>query len=721
MAPPSRLALGVLALVLVAAVVRGPLHAVTFALPVSNDDAILLLMARHILDGELATTLWNQPYNGALDAYLLAPIVALFGHHGGFRLYEAACAVLLALCSGLLAGRVAGPPAGWSAALLAACGTPYMAVMTATGPPPNFLMPLITGFPLVAVLACRDAELPGPSARSALLLGLVSGLAVWNSSLAIPAFVGMGAGLLVAGFRPGRAVVGWTFLGVILGASPLLLARLVRASGASVVTAASAVTAIRPRWLWMSGLEDLALALVALFGFRVPLVVDGPEKGALPVVAIAALAVGLVTTTLAGVSRKALPLVGWALSLAGAFALSRRTGPDELRYLYGLQVPVLALAGIGLGQAWRWRPVLAIGLGAAILGPWGFGDRLLTATWSDPAHAVRVWQVPPVTEAIDTLRRDGIGSAYASLQLAGRLTLESGGEVIASQAWNERIPGDPLRFRDEVDLDPEAAWVLSPTLSRGMPRAARFRDLVRELGGAVSEEAAGDLVVFKTFRPPFDEGRPVPAAALAVSSLDGETLPAAALDRDATTRWTSPLGLSRGRGLVVRVTPPRRVSAIVLAVDLVESPLAVPWIAELDGALVARGPAPHGLQWVNGVPRAGRQAILSIPLGDREAGELRILFQGPGPRLVVCEVFAYGPDEAAKPPLGKNAAKRALAAARRGEWRGALAGYAEAVRLEPDRAAYHAAWARAAWRAPRRRLLDVEGIDDGGPDLVLIR
>jgi hypothetical protein len=720
MARSWRHALGALTLALVAFAVRGPLHAATFTLSVSNDDAILLLMARHVLQGELATTLWNQPYNGALDAYLLAPIVALFGHHGGFRLYEVSCAILLVLCAGLLARRVAGPAAGWSAALLAAWGTPYMALMTATGPPPNFLMPLITGFPLGAALAWGREDTLRPSPPAAFGVGLVCGLAVWNSSLAIPAFVGMGAGLLCAGFRPPR-VAGWFVPGMLLGASPLLVARLIGASGASVVTAASAVTAIRPRWLWLSGLDDLARALMALFGFRIPLVVDGPEKDALPVVAFVALLVGLVVATLAGISRKALPLVGWALSLAAAFALSRRTGADELRYLYGLNAPILALAGIGLARAWRWRPALAIALGGLILVPWGLGDQRLAATWSDPTHAIRVWQVPPVTSAVEALRRDGIGSAYATLQFAGRLTLESGGNMIASQAWNERIPGDPLRFRDEVDLDPNAAWVLSPTLSRGMPRAPRFRDLVHELGGEAIEETAGDLVIFHGFRPPFDESRPVPASALVVSSLDGQVLPPAVLDRDPQTRWTSPAGLGRGSGLVVRLTTPRRLSALVLAVDLVESPLAVPWIAEVGGAVVARGPARHGLQWVNGVLRAGRQGTLSIPIGRRQAEEVRLIFQGPGPRLVIAEIFAYGPDEAERPKAGAEAASRALLAARHGEWGAAVAGYAEALRLEPERAAYHAAWSRASWRASRRRFLDVESIDDGGPDFVVPR
>jgi cytochrome c-type biogenesis protein CcmH/NrfG len=47
--------------------------------------------------------------------------------------------------------------------------------------------------------------------------------------------------------------------------------------------------------------------------------------------------------------------------------------------------------------------------------------------------------------------------------------------------------------------------------------------------------------------------------------------------------------------------------------------------------------------------------------------------------------------------------------------------YAQAVRGEPDRASRHAAWARARWRAAHRRWLDVESLDDGGPELVDVR
>ncbi len=734
MGPTARRWLAVLALVAAFVAARGPLHRVTFHLPVSNDDAILLLMGRHVLGGELATTLWNQPYNGALDAYLLAPLLAVLPHHAAYRLYELLCALLLVVLVGLLARRLGGPTAGWAGALLAAWGTPYMALMTATGPPPNFLMPLVTGFPLVVALATlpRDGALPrrGPSAPggrplgrgAALALGLACGLAVWNSSLAIPAFAGMAAGLALAGLRPRlRASLAFA-AGVALGAAPLLVARLVGASGAKVVTASSAVTAVRPRWLWEQGVLDLGHALRGLAGLQVPLVVDGKERADLPAALAVLLVAGLLVALVAGCrSRRALHLLGWAAALAGAFWLSRRTGPDELRYLYGLNAPVLALAGAGLAALGAWRRPAALAAGLALLLPWGYGQQVQAQRWRDPVQAERVWEVPSLQPALDALRAAGARSAYASLQFAGRLTLETRGEVVASQAWNERIPGDPLRFRDEVDLDPAPAWVLSTRFSRGMPRAGGFRDLVRGMGGSFQETEVGGFVVFHGFRPPYDESRPVPAAEIRLETTAGAPVGAAVLDRDPATAWTAAEGLGRGSGVVVHVSPSRRLSAFVLLLDLEASPQAVPWVASIGGEVVAQGPGRAGFQWVNGAPRAGKQALLAVPLGDRGADEVRLVFQGPGPRLTIAEAFLYGPGEEARPTAGADSARDAFESARAGRWDEAVRLYAQAVRLEPDRASHHGAWARARWRAGQRRWLDVESLDDGGPELVDVR
>jgi hypothetical protein len=703
-------ALALAAVALAALVARGPLHLATWAQPVSNDDAIPLLMARHVLSGELSTVLWNQPYNGTLDTYLLAPALAVAPAHGAFRAYEALCAALLIALVGRLAFRLAGVRAGFLAAGLAAVGTPYLALMAATGPTPNFLMPLVTG--AVLLVAAR----PSPSPGAAALAGVVAGLAVWNSALAIPALAGMGAGLLLAGRRPSVRTGAAFAAGLLLGAAPLAIARLVGAS------AASPVTSVRPRWLWLDGALDLAHAAAGLFGLQVPLVVDGPQRAALPLGLPIVLGVALVGAIALGASRRAAwPLVLWGAALCAAFASSRRTGADEVRYLYGLAAPALALAGCGLARVCERSRPAAIALLAAIVGPWLVGHQRVRAAWADPSHADRVWEVPRLEPVLDTLRRANVSSTYASLQFAGRLALESEERVQASQAWNERIPGDPLRFRDEVDLDPDAAWTLSSRLSRGMPRAAGFRHLIRSLGGTWREDAPADFVVFRRFVPPFDESRPVARGAFTAVTLAGAALPAA-LDRDPATVWVSSAGIGRGTGLELRLYWPHRLSALVLTVDLGASPLPTPWVCEVDGAVVARGPARHGLQWVNGAPRAGKQALLTVPLGDRwAASSVRLIFQDAGPVLRVGEVFLYGSEEDALPRAGDEAAARGLASARAGDWSAAARAYAEAVRLEPHRASLHACLARAAWRSRGRRHLDVESLDDGGPALVGVR
>ena len=350
-----------------------------------------------------------------------------------------------------------------------------MALMTATGPPPNFLMPLVTGFPLLVGLRALD---PRRGARRALDAGRrgvsSAGWRCGTRRSRSRRSWGWRAGLALAGLRPrpraGLAFGAW----LAVGASPLLLARLIGASGAKVVTASSAVTALRPRWLWGEGVSDLAHALRGLTGLQVPLVVDGAERAELPAALVVLLAVGLLVALGAGLwSRRALPLLGWAGALAGAFWLSRRTGPDELRYLYGLNAPApgarrgraRAALGVASPDGPRPRPggASSVGVGdparrRAVVGPGPRRERLAGA--AARARRSRSWS------------GEGIRSAYASLQFAGRLTLESEGTVIASQAWNERIPGDPLRFRDEVDLDPAPAWVLSPG---SLPRDAARR------------------------------------------------------------------------------------------------------------------------------------------------------------------------------------------------------------------------------------------------------
>ena len=651
----------------------GPLHRATFALPVSNDDAILLLMGRHVLRGELATTLWNQPYNGALDAYLLAPLLAVLPHHGAYRLYQLLCAALL-VAARRSPGRRArrpgrrlggGAPRGLGHAVHgaddrhgAAAQLPRCRSSRAfRSSPPWRVLP-------------REAP-ARRRARAALGLGLVCGLAVWNSSLAIPAFAGHGARPRSRGPAAAARPRALAFAsGLALGAARSLVARLIGASGAKVVTASSAVTALRPRWLWVQGLLDLGHALVGLVGLQVPLVVDGKERAvaARSALVVAARARASSSRSPLGCrSRRALPLLGWAAALAGAFWLSRRTGPDELRYLYGLNAPLLALAGAGLAALWALAPRgRRARAGLALLVPVGLGERRAGRDVAAiPLHAERVWEVPSARAGRRRAARDRRRAAptrACSSPAASRSRRAA--SVIASQAWNERIPGDPLRFRDEVDLDPAPAWVLSPPLlARHAARRRVPRPPARDGRLVPRRRRSAGFVVFHGFRPPYDESRPVPAARDPPRDHDGRAdrprRSSTAIPRRA---WTAAEGLGAGQ----RARGARDAAAAALGARARRRPRGLAPRRALGGLDRRRrswpqGPARAGFQWVNGAPRAGKQALLVVPLGDREAGEVRLVFQGPGPRLAIAEVFLYGPDEAEqRASRGEASARDAL-------------------------------------------------------------
>jgi hypothetical protein len=700
-----------LACAFVFAAAHAPLHWATFSLPLSTDDAVPLIQVHMLRHGQPVTTLINQPYNGTLDTYLMAPLTLLFSAHAAFRLYQLLAAGALIACVAALARRAAGREAAWTAALLAAVGSPYMAMNTAIGPVPNFLVGIVVAVVLILLWPAVPTSAAGIGRGFA--AGLAAGLGTWNTVLTVPCLAGSLSGLAAAGVPLRRAAIGFV-PGFVLGIVPAIVAKAIGASG---ITAATRVQpyGIRSLAHWGDGLAAITHTLQGLFGVRLPLVVDGPEWTAFPLAFRLLLIAALLLLVAAGVRRSTLPFAGWAVAFAAAFALSSRTEGEYVRYAYNLTIPVLILMGVGLVRIWQWRRAAAVGLGVVVLGEWLAGQQVVLRAWRDPQHAARVWQVPDLTPTPAALQRLNVRSAYASLQFACRLIVETDARVLATQAWNERMPGDPMRYRDEVDLDPDASWVLSSWISRGMKRTAGFREVLSNLGGLWREEPVGDMTVFYGFMPPFDEARPVPPAELAVVDEGGVALPATLTDRDTRTGWRAPLGLSRGSGLGVRLVLPRRVAAVVLAVDLDRSPLGVPWVATVDGNVVARGPQHGALQWVGGVPRAGKQALMSVVLPVLPpVSEVRIVFQGAGPPLAVSEVFVYGPQETPRPLAGKRSASAALEQARAGHWSEAVRLYEDAVRLEPERSAYHAALMRARWRAERRQHLDVESLDDGG-------
>ncbi|MDQ3757516.1 MAG: glycosyltransferase family 39 protein, partial [Actinomycetota bacterium] len=84
-----------------------------------GDEAIVGLMARAILDGDLPTFLWGQRYGGTAESYVLAGVFGVAGSSTlGIRLVTLALAATAALLLWRIGRRLLGPAPGAAAGLL---------------------------------------------------------------------------------------------------------------------------------------------------------------------------------------------------------------------------------------------------------------------------------------------------------------------------------------------------------------------------------------------------------------------------------------------------------------------------------------------------------------------------------------------------------------------------------------------------------------------------
>lgn len=202
------------------------------------DEAVVGLMALHVLRGERPVFYWGQPYLGSLEAFVAAPALALFGPSAvALKAVAGLWSLAFVALAYLTARRVFGPGPALLAALYLALPPAFLAVwsLKARG---GYVSVLALGQLLfyLAVVLGESAAGAGPAAprdgsgapRRSLalgvgLFGLVAGLSFWTNLLAV-AFIGSALAYLLLRLR-GRllgAPLAALVAGLLLGAAPLV-------------------------------------------------------------------------------------------------------------------------------------------------------------------------------------------------------------------------------------------------------------------------------------------------------------------------------------------------------------------------------------------------------------------------------------------------------------------------------------------------------------------
>lgn len=221
---PVKVAYGALAAILALAVVVRMSLLARDVPTLDSDQSVVGLMALHLLRGEWSVYYWGQAYMGSLEAILVAPFLWLFGM-SSFTLHLASlCAALAFLVTIYLVGEaIYSRAVGLVAAALLAVG-PAFFVVWSVRTSGGYIETLLLGQVLL-LLVLKDGGAKGAGARTAGVIGLVAGLALWTNLLVLPYLIGAVA--LAWLRRRADLVRGWNRYALVggfaLGVAPALV------------------------------------------------------------------------------------------------------------------------------------------------------------------------------------------------------------------------------------------------------------------------------------------------------------------------------------------------------------------------------------------------------------------------------------------------------------------------------------------------------------------
>lgn len=520
---------------------------------IDADEAVSGVLALRISRFE-AFPVWfgGQEYMGALDAYVLAPFVAMLGPTKWALKLAALSLSLGQVATGvMLARRLSGRAGALLAGLLLACPPLFLTTWSLK------LRGVVSIWLLGQVLWLISLEVDerGWTTRRGLAWGLVAGLGTWANLLVFPYVAAAGLFLLVRGSM--RSARSWALVaaGFVVGAMPLL--------GWNVVHPLATFHAL-PSMGRGPPLESLG----TLFGRHAPILLGLRPSWAAHVVSRwelpAALGLGVAALVLAWRWRRERP-AGWSLSVFFALAylgcaLLTGFGRElEPRYASVLGLLLALVPGLALATVWEAHRAgrgVALAVVTVLLVGHGRSIALESRVAPNAPEHLHASGNPDPSALISLLDREGVmllvGEYWSCLPIAYFT-----GERIGVMTWPWRL-GYAERFRSGE----RRAWAFH---DGGERAALPHLEADLQADGVAYRRVEGDgwALVIVEGAPPQPErwagssSEPRPGGALGPS-----TVPANVFDRNYFSRWSTFAPQRPGQWLAVDLGEAREVSRI---------------------------------------------------------------------------------------------------------------------------------------------------------------
>ncbi len=498
---PGRIRLPPPGVTIILAILYKALWLAVGAVPFNGDEAIVALMARHILQGERPVFFYGQAYLGATDAWLVAASFSIFGESVlAIRIVHILLFAGVVLTTYLLARRYVPSEWGARAAMLWMALPPTMLTLYTTATLGGYTETLLFGNILLLMADGRWLLAERWRAGRWLLFGAIAGFAFYTFPLILVYLIPIALLLLYRLRLKAWREYAMTLLGFALGSAPWWLA-LLQSGGALVAEmtgSAVAGTVASPGGLIIRLLDFGLFGVSAWWGLRYP----WSAEAVLPVLGIGVLLFYLAAF---GYAIKRGPRLLWGLiaALFVTFLVTPFGGDPSGRYFLPLYV-ALAVFSAMLLQRIRKQNVIGASLLLALLVGYNVCGTLAAALRNPPGLTT---QFDPVTwidhtrdqELIDFLLANGETRGYTNYWVQTPIAFLSGERIISAARLPYHLAMDYTPRDDRYPPYTQAV--------RDAPRAfyitvnhPRLDALIRErltgLGVTFKENSIGNYHIF---------------------------------------------------------------------------------------------------------------------------------------------------------------------------------------------------------------------------------
>jgi hypothetical protein len=481
------------------------------SIPVTGDEAITWLQAKHILQGDFPLLVYAQPYEFPLETYVYAILRPMFSIRF-LTLFIGVATTLLLVMLLIRAGKVYELLPGWIVLLFPGAYLIMTHFAYSTPQTAFSYIPVLLAIYIIFYLKADDGLL-----KKGLVIffaGILCGLAI-SENFAVIAFLAPLFLALVFNEKGGKIRKAIIFMiGVASGLIPLFLALFFYPEAYSIVSKCLPIKEA----LSKSGIL-LFHSLPCALGIAPPLYPDTKvhlDFGNILLLPVACLFLALLLCvtfirlklffTDLRKERKSVLLSIYDIFILATWLgiigiiFNERFASYNLRYLHPItySFPFL-IAFLATAISFRFRTVLTLFCVALAL------FNILTTTklckeWQKPDFAEKIVDTPDLMPVANFLKANQIKYAVATHWQCYRLNFITDEEIICAQPWNERFKSWILPYKDRVDAATNVALILENKKNRYGFDSMWFFKVAHEQGIVFAHTNAGAFMVCWDFK-----------------------------------------------------------------------------------------------------------------------------------------------------------------------------------------------------------------------------